>query len=151
MTHTELCFVAAKWLCKNGLARWCKPKYVTVELMCAIPCIPDVFGFGGCNLTQQIEVKLSRSDFLADKLKPHRINRELDVGMLRSYLCPAGIIKPDELPQSWGLLYYHPDSSIEVIVHPNPQQACSRYEMDIVCSIMRRMDIKPQVFNFKTI
>lgn len=149
MTHTELCFVAAKWLRKNGLIKWNKPKYVIVELLVyGIPCVPDVFGFG-CDLTQQIEVKLSRADFLADKLKHHRINRLLDVGMLRSYLCPAGIIKPDELPQSWGLLYYNPDGSIEVVVYPNPQSSCSKFEMGIIYSVMRRINVKPQIFNFK--
>lgn len=50
-----------------------------------------------------VETKVTRSDFLADAKKPHR-NSD-GVGMYRYYACPEGLIKPEELPEKWGLIY----------------------------------------------
>jgi hypothetical protein len=52
-----------------------------------------------------VEVKTSRSDFLADFKKPHRSGDTVGIGMYRYYMCPEGVIRPDELPERWGLLY----------------------------------------------
>lgn len=52
-----------------------------------------------------VEVKASRADFLADKAKPHRSGDVLGLGNYRYYLCPEGLIQPDELPEKWGLLW----------------------------------------------
>jgi hypothetical protein len=148
MTHTELCFLGAKWLKSHGIVRWNKPKYVVVEITCLIPCEPDIFGFG-CDKTQQIEVKVSRSDFLADLKKSHRIYPANDVGDYRSYLCPAGIIKESDLPKGWGLLYVDNNNKITEVVKPEIMVKNSRFEMNIIDSIMRRIEIKPQIFSFK--
>lgn len=51
-----------------------------------------------------VETKISRSDFLADSKKPHHQGHG-GVGRWRYYACPDGLIKPDELPQKWGLIY----------------------------------------------
>ena len=65
---------------------------------------PDVLGWrDGVSLL--IEVKVSRADFLADANKPFRIDPSEGMGDWRFYLCPPGIIKPDDLPSGWGLLY----------------------------------------------
>lgn len=55
-----------------------------------------------------IETKISRSDFLADFKKPHRING--GIGNYRYYACPEGLIKPEELPEKWGLIYVRPNN-----------------------------------------
>lgn len=52
-----------------------------------------------------IEAKVSRADFLADKKKPHRADPNLALGQYRYYACPEGMIKPEELPEKWGLIY----------------------------------------------
>lgn len=52
-----------------------------------------------------IETKISRSDFLADKKKSFRNNPNEGVGNYRYYACPDGLIKPEELPKKWGLIY----------------------------------------------
>ncbi len=57
-----------------------------------------------------IETKISRSDFLADAKKPFRINPDEGIGEYRYYACPTGLIKPEELPDKWGLIYVDPDN-----------------------------------------
>lgn len=52
-----------------------------------------------------IETKVSRSDFLADAKKPFRKDPSQGIGDYRYYACPEGLIKPDELPEKWGLIY----------------------------------------------
>ena len=52
-----------------------------------------------------IEVKITRSDFLKDAKKPFRVTPRLGVGKYRYYACPEGLIKPEELPDGWGLIY----------------------------------------------
>ncbi len=44
---------------------------------------------------------VERSDFFNDKNKLH--NHPL--GNYKLYACPTGLIKPDEIPEKWGLLY----------------------------------------------
>lgn len=71
--------------------------------------IADAVGFGIKNGKQHgilIESKVSRSDFLRDRKKRHRL-RDTDgsFGISdRYYIAPAGLLKPDEIPAPWGLL-----------------------------------------------
>lgn len=51
-----------------------------------------------------IETKISRSDFKADAKKIFRVDGK-GVGTYRYYACPEGLIKPDELPAKWGLIW----------------------------------------------
>uniref|UniRef100_UPI0006831777 hypothetical protein n=1 Tax=Vibrio harveyi TaxID=669 RepID=UPI0006831777 len=108
-THQELVDKAVKWLkkphgqggtgCHVAVSEF--PTGYTGE-------IPDAIGFrahteylGGSVVC---EVKVSRSDFLADAKKPHRNGEVLGVGQHRFYVAPQGLIKPDELPQDWGVV-----------------------------------------------
>lgn len=52
-----------------------------------------------------VEAKVSRSDFLADKKKAFRQKPAEGVGKFRYFACPVGLIKPEELPPRWGLIY----------------------------------------------
>ncbi|GBQ90079.1 hypothetical protein GCM10007866_16160 [Gluconobacter albidus] len=68
---------------------------------------PDAIGYrvsdminGGSTI---VECKVSRSDFLADRKKPHR--QTGGMGKWRYFMCPEGLISPDELPDKWGLLH----------------------------------------------
>lgn len=67
--------------------------------------IPDVIGFGRFGNSVVVECKVSRSDFLSDKTKPFRAKPELGMGVYRLYACPWGMLKPEEMPEKWGLLY----------------------------------------------
>jgi hypothetical protein len=53
-----------------------------------------------------IECKASRTDFLVDAQKHFRRHPEFGMGSLRYFLAPTGLLKPDELPERWGLLEY---------------------------------------------
>ena len=66
---------------------------------------PDAIGWRPSGDSFLIEVKVSRSDFLADKKKLHRINPETGMGKTRFILCPKEMIQPNEVPGGWGLLW----------------------------------------------
>lgn len=51
------------------------------------------------------EVKVSRSDFMADMARPEKHLAYLDLAQCVYYCCPEGLIKPKELPPTVGLLY----------------------------------------------
>jgi hypothetical protein len=63
--------------------------------------------------TVLVEVKVSKSDFLADRQKPHRAEPNRGVGKYRYYMAPAGLIKVDELPNRWGLIEVNPRGVIQ--------------------------------------
>lgn len=68
---------------------------------------PDAIGFrftghAPTDGSVVVEVKVSRSDFLADARKPHR--QEGGCGSWRYFMAPTGLISPEELPAGWGLL-----------------------------------------------
>ena len=76
--HRELCRLAGKWLRKPKFGSSYCP-YVAVELVTANPETPDVFGWNYW-ATVLIEVKVSRSDFLADAKKSFRQQPEEEIG-----------------------------------------------------------------------
>lgn len=100
-THRALCTRSALWLNGKGyhvalIERKCQ--HVSEE--------PDVIGFQTNGFSHLLEIKVSRADFLSDLKKRHRQeDYPFAMGELRSYVCPAGIISPDELPLGWGLFY----------------------------------------------
>jgi hypothetical protein len=112
MSHDELCNIAENWLLK---AKGCS--FALTELDAAIGEIPDSIGFRS-GFSIMVECKVSRSDFLSDKKKRIRINPYLGVGKFRFYMCPTDLIKPDELPQGWGLVYVNEKMKCRQIVGP---------------------------------
>lgn len=103
--HDELCKQGVRWLKKTIGAR-----LAISEIVCSNTYgeIPDVIGWKS-SYSILIECKTSRSDFKADSKKIFRQFPDFGRGQLRLYLCPDGIIKPEELPEGWGLLYYSPE------------------------------------------
>lgn len=97
--HENLNVISAKWLKKNGFG------VVATNIRCSLSReIVDTIGFReSCSVL--IESKVSRSDFKADFKKPERNGDLKGVGLYRLYICPEGLIKPEELPKGWGLLY----------------------------------------------
>lgn len=97
MTHVDLVERAERWLYSVGCG------VVLTELVTYASGIPDAIGFrSDCSIL--VECKTSRSDFFADRKKPHH-GPDVGMGNWRFYLTPEGLIKPEELPQQWGLLY----------------------------------------------
>lgn len=99
MTHAELVRRAAVWLRNHGAV-------VTSTEVVAWCCAesPDVIGWGYDGISYVIECKATRSDFMADKTKPHRDGKVCGLGNYRYYAAPAGLIDRDELPEGWGLI-----------------------------------------------
>ena len=111
------------------------------------PEIPDVFGWNYW-ATVLIEVKVSRSDFLADAKKSFRQQPEEGVGAFRYYCSPEGLITEVDLPDKWGLLW-EKDGVITVVKDAERQQQNAQGEITILASIMRREGVKPRLFDYR--
>jgi len=123
MSHSDLCALAAKWLRsskqKRGLA--CQVAFVEPRISFLSGESPDAIGVrvSGCSDAGStiVECKVSRSDFLADAKKAHR-KMGGGMGRWRYYMCPEGLIAPDELPEKWGLLYVSEKRAVTPIAGP---------------------------------
>jgi hypothetical protein len=140
--HDEMCQVALKWL--HGTAGCIVA--VTEITSASTYEIPDAIGWrGGKSLL--IECKVSRSDFLADKYKPHRRADAKCMGDYRYYMAPKGMLSADEIPEGWGLLEVNGGRvSVAKGQHPNkftydapPFNGSKHHESAILCSVIRRM------------
>ena len=148
-THHELCCKAAKWL----RTRWYKNKpyadFAVVEIVTQGYESPDVFGWNSTYSTM-IEVKVTHSDFLNDKKKRIKHNSwNGTVGEYKFYFCPTNIIKVDELPDGWGLLYIDKDDKITIEKWGDKLDFNYIGEREIINSILRREGVKKQIFNYK--
>lgn len=106
-THAQLCGIAVKWLQRphSGGGPSC---LVAVSEVAGgwDGEIPDAIGFCLAHWetgATVVEVKVTRSDFLADRKKPHRQPGQ-GMGSWRYFMAPEGLIRVDELPQGWGLI-----------------------------------------------
>ena len=136
LTHADLVQRARRWLLS---ARRCG---VVVTEFATWSCseIPDALGFTKEH-SVLIECKISRADFFADAKKDFRRCPEKGLGNYRFYLCPAGMIKPAELPAPWGLVYVNGEKSRQV----KPAQFCvanPKHERAILLSIARRAELR---------
>lgn len=104
MSHAECVTAAAAYMQKRS-------DVVLPEFYSWNSELPDVIAFNRDHSTV-VECKVSRSDFLRDKAKPFRMNPNSGMGDYRYYCCPKGLIKPEELPTNWGLLYIYPDGKV---------------------------------------
>ncbi|GAB0154392.1 adenylosuccinate synthase [Marinobacterium sp. BA1] len=122
-THSALCDLAVDWL-KRPQSR---DGHGCQIAMSEVPTgwvgeIPDAIGFRAQGQYDDgsvvVEVKTSRADFLADRKKPHRSGEVNGVGRWRYFMCPEGLIQPEELPEQWGLLYVTKRGGIRPIAGP---------------------------------
>lgn len=111
-THRQLVEIAYKWV----LGKSCGFAFKELKTISA-EC-PDVIGFGGWMHSILIEVKISRSDFFADRKKSFRINTETGVGRYRFYCCPTDLIKISDLPVNWGLIYVNEKGKARCVHNP---------------------------------
>ena len=138
VTHDELSLIVAKWLKKhsqNILIPNCAT--IAVDMKTLEQEKPDVIGWNGCSSTM-IEVKVGRGDFLQDFKKPFRQICENGVGQFRYYCCPSGLIKENEIPSKWGLLYLNNKNKIEIVKVAEIQQANLHAERNMLISLLRR-------------
>lgn len=112
MTHKELVDLSHKFVLKRFSCG-----FSVKELKTTTNEIVDVLGFGAWGHSVLIEAKVSYNDFKADAKKPFRKNPEQGVGKYRFYCCPKGLIKVEDLPENWGLIYEE-NKKLEVIFNP---------------------------------
>jgi hypothetical protein len=139
MTHAQLVNLAVEWL------RRYRCGVVLSEQACASGEMPDAIGWKGKCRSVVVECKLSRADFLADRLKPFRQNPEIALGCERFYLAPAGMIVPQELPSGWGLLECA-GRKVEMRFKPPRRSlrtpAGMEHEMNLLLASLRRVEIR---------
>jgi hypothetical protein len=121
MTHAELCETAKKWLVRPNSQRGHGCHVALSECRSGWGGeMPDAIGFraaGRVTETVVVEVKCSRSDFFADAKKPHRADGE-GMGLYRYFMCPEGLIRPDEVPERWGLLWVNARGKVTALLGP---------------------------------
>jgi len=67
------------------------------------------------------------------------------MGDRRYYAAPKGLLRPDEIPEGWGLLEFD-GRSVTVSVPAAVQQADKRSEVAVLASVLRRLEISTAVF-----
>lgn len=143
LSHAELVTHAEKWL-RNS----CGCGVVLTELVTVAYETPDAIGFrSGYSIL--VECKVNRQDFLKDAKKHFRIYPSDGVGSYRFYMCPEGVIKPEELPEKWGLIYVLPDGNRKRVVGPTGRnlwepefrflEKNDNAERDMLVSALRRL------------
>lgn len=147
--HYELCCKAATWIRQpRNREKWHNQYQLSVvELVCTGKELTDVYATNG-EISCIIEAKTSHQDFEVDGAKYTRLRPDEGLGDFRYYLCPEGLIKENELPPYWGLLYYK-DGKI-VKVKSAIQQSCDkRAELFVMLSIMRREGLLGKTYNYR--
>lgn len=100
LSHAALVEIAAKWLKRQGCNVVLTERFAGNDHRGECP---DAVGWWCSDFTSAvIECKRSRSDFIADALKPHRKGPAM--GRERWYLAPKGLLRPLAWPNGWGLL-----------------------------------------------
>lgn len=142
LDHQQLCQRAAAFLMRNGFSVAVDDRF---RALSTTGEQPDTLGFRN-GVSCLVEVKTSRSDFLADTNKPFRHN-DSGMGDWRFYLAPQGLLSPSELPVGWGLLEWQGRKVVPVSGWPSNTQWCSEApfkanmhaERDWLTSALRRV------------
>ncbi len=137
LSHDELTKLGARWLRNNG--------YVTFRESGATMGNEraDVIGWKASGSSILIECKTSRADFFNDLKKECRRFDEAGFGVFRYYLCPAGLLKPSEVPEKWGLLYAYESK----ITRPKSSEIfdpikAAIAEKPLLTALLNRLDIE---------
>ena len=139
MTHAQLVSKAVQWLRGHGCG------IVLSEQACVSGEVPDAIGWKGACRSVVVECKLSRSDFLADRAKPFRLNSDLGLGCERWYLTPTGLLSAEDLPRHWGLLESRA-GKLRIVVkasrHSQRSPTGLLYEMNLLLASLRRVEVR---------
>ncbi|WP_219118472.1 adenylosuccinate synthase [Janthinobacterium sp. UMAB-56] len=118
-THQDLCSLAVNWLQRapgrSGPA--CQVAFSEAKGGWNGE-IPDAIGFRTAAEDEGsvvVEVKVSRSDYLADRAKAHRQDGAAGMGLYRYFMVPEGIIAVHEMPPRWGLVEVTPKGILRVL------------------------------------
>lgn len=129
ISHEQLVELAASWLRKR-----CP---IVVTQLATTGEEPDAIGWHG-SFSTLIECKSSLEDFRADAKKHFRRFAELGIGQHRFFLTEAGLIKPQLVPDGWGLLEIT-GKKIRQVRESHLFEADGRHEIRILLSCLRRI------------
>ena len=147
MTHDDLVFRAERWLKSLGCGVVFRDEFRPYTFNGEFP---DAIGWRD-GLSFLVECKTSRADFLADKKKRFRKDPSLGMGDWRFFMCEPDVIKVDDLPEGWGLLYVLPKQIKKVYGVPKgncewwsrkPFEGHKRSENQMMYSALRRLALK---------
>jgi hypothetical protein len=139
MTHSQLIRLAEAWLRRYGC------HIVLSEQTADSGEIPDAIGWKRKNRSIVLECKISRSDFLADRHKVSRQEPGRSMGCERYYFVPKGLLKPEELPQGWGLLEAtRSEVTMTLRAAPRSQRGMPGVlaEMELLLASLRRVEVR---------
>jgi len=138
MTHAKLVAMAVQWL------RRYRCGVVLSEQACVSGEMPDAIGWKKACHSVLVEGKVSRADFLADRVKPFRQKPGIGVGCERYYLAPRGVIRVEELPAGWGLLEVlgREIERIKASAKNLRSDIGFGYEMNLLLVSLRRVEIR---------
>ncbi|WP_233268489.1 hypothetical protein [Pantoea sp. BAV 3049] len=147
--HDLLCAKAVRYLKRHG---FCVAFHDRFRAWTSSGEQPDAIGFRN-GASCLIEVKCSRSDFLADRNKKFRDMPSEGMGDWRFYLCEPDIIRPCDLPEGWGLLYAEGRRIVNIVGWPGnaqwlshkPFRSNKQAECDYLYSALRRQAGKGEV------
>ena len=151
--HYQLCCEGAKYIIQPRAKERLQSPFLwsSVELVCCGCELTDVWATNR-DVSCVIEVKTSHADFLNDKKKFSRSERAeklgYQMGNYRYYLCPEGIIKEDELPEGWGLLYWN-GKKVTRVVTSNYFETTRKFDFLALCSIFERENGRHKVYNYR--
>lgn len=108
--HHDLASRLSGWLREQGRVTWENIELTVAREDGGKQCVrPDVFSLVSTYDEKRInpcvhEVKVSRADFLADVARPEKRSGYAQLAEVLYYAAPAGIIRPEEVPDGCGLI-----------------------------------------------
>ena len=84
------------------------------------------------------------------------------MGVFRFFLCPAGIIQPEDLPEKWGLLWVNEKGKVRQKIGPKGNiwnahqqdfffsERCIKSEWNMMASALRRIHLRgllPEIYD----
>jgi hypothetical protein len=134
MTHATLVALGVRWLSRRSSTVFYEFAAVSKES-------PDIIGWAD-GLSTLIECKASRVDFLRDGKKTVRKKPAAGMGQRRYYLCPSGVISPEEVPKKWGLLWVEKGHvTVKREARGNPDRSLIA-ELKFMNAMLRRAQIR---------
>jgi hypothetical protein len=130
--HSLLIQEAARWMSKKGAS------VIITDMTHGGPETADVIGWKG-KLSTVIECKASVADFRADGQKVFRRYPEMGMGCFRYYCAPVGLLQPEKLPPTWGLLEWDGKKLKETQKPDRNPKAAAREEVSLLLSAIRRI------------
>ena len=136
-THAALVERAAAWLRSKQNCT-----IVFAEMVTYASATPDAIGWSN-GLSRLIEVKVSRADFHADRKKLFHTHPDCAMGQRRWYMVPAGLVRAEEVPPEWGLVYVNGRKCTVVVDSPCRElgQLARTHEAIMLASAIRRLTL----------